>query len=1317
MFAGLENVVTNRSSDWSQEGRSSFYFLGARMMITNRKYLFGTTVLAGVLALAAPTLAQTAPAQTEAQRQAAAAQARDDESTEIEEVIVTGSRIPRPQYEGTIPGAQVTRETIEDRGFTNAIQILNDIPLVGPPVSSVSTGTVQPANLGAQYVDLLDLGSARTLTLVNGRRMVSNNGGTIFVAGNEPGSQVDASTIPPALIERVDVLTVGGAAAYGSDAVAGVVNYILRENFEGFDLRTSVRGYEDGQGNVYSLGVTTGKNFFDGRMNITLSGDYSHTDALYNSDFPFLDRNATTFGFPFAIRNPNYVLGVRPASTLTGPILAATADGAPPSIFVDSFRSSGALPGGSIFRANQIRQLQPGATAQVWEGTGANTVSNVNTNSTLGTVDGAAFYSGNFAPSIPNLCNAGVFVAAQIQAASLANARVCNFAPSALPGTTAAEQNANALRVLSVYGVTAPVGTSQADLNRLALDTLQLRLPTAREYFQANPNLDPNLFIGSFIQGYTGIASGNALLPILAQPLRFDSNGNVVQYSVGQFGPNDPGSFGSARSGANEADLLNGADRTVARFEQERAIVNLNGRFDITDNITFFTENLYSDIESINPINTQSSFNSATSTGTENGALLVSVNNPFLTAQNRTDLAARGITNTFVLSSDFYDIYGESNEARGRAKTFRSVNGLRGDFDFRDRHFTWDAAYSYGGSDFRYETRFIKDIEFLLAIDAVNDGGVIKCRSQTAAGAGVIGTSPPGITNNVVRVAYNPLTGAALSGGIPQDQNYQPVITAAQVAACQPLNLFGINRSSQAAKDYILADTFITNEARQDYFQGTFTGQILNLPAGPLAFALSGEKRNESLVYGGDQLGQLGRSRSAPTALTDAEIETTEYGVELDIPIVSADMNIPFVHRLTLNPSWRWVEQTGSAATFRNAGGVQVSPEFNGEKQDIYSIALQYAPVEDIVFRGNISRSVRNPGIVDLFLGSQPAFLSGDSDVCGRLQIDTGPAPATRRRNCEALVRQLNPISNTYQTGVIDPARTTAENDARIRDFLSNFADAVPTFQTIVAGEPNLKPETANSYTWGFVAQPRWVPGLTFSADYVKVTVKGLISNLFTGTANQFCVDSATFPNTVPDVGLDLCGNVIRDANFTITNGSISAFWNQGGIRVQALNMNAAYGFDISDLLGDGTDDFGTVGLRASAYHLIKYQNSPDGLFGANTTYSQDFLARPEWEVQLSGNYTKGPLRMSWTGNWQDRTRVYAGVGVTPATIDQALVRSRGAYWIHSATVAYNVTEEARVQLTVDNVFDTIYPTQQYEQSLSAASFGRTLQAQLIYKF
>lgn len=89
------------------------------------------------------------------------------------QITVTGSRIPRPEFDGTIPGSQVSQEQIESRAFTNTLEVLNDIPLVGPGASQFGTNGGQPASLGAAFVDLLDLGTQRTLTLVNGRRYVS----------------------------------------------------------------------------------------------------------------------------------------------------------------------------------------------------------------------------------------------------------------------------------------------------------------------------------------------------------------------------------------------------------------------------------------------------------------------------------------------------------------------------------------------------------------------------------------------------------------------------------------------------------------------------------------------------------------------------------------------------------------------------------------------------------------------------------------------------------------------------------------------------------------------------------------------------------------------------------------------------------------------------------------------------------------------------------------------------------------------------------------------------------------------------------------
>jgi outer membrane receptor protein involved in Fe transport len=190
-------------------------------------------------------------------------------------IVVTGTRIPRPEMQGSIPGSQISGEQIQARGFTNILDALNDIPLVGPGASPVGNAGGQPASLGASFVDLLDLGTARTLTPVNGRRFVSGNAGTLFVAANATGSQVDLNSIPTELVARTDVLTVGGAVAYGSDAIAGVVNVILKDDFKGLSFNAPSGVSSRGDLFNYQLAGTAGTGFGGGRGNIAVSLHHS----------------------------------------------------------------------------------------------------------------------------------------------------------------------------------------------------------------------------------------------------------------------------------------------------------------------------------------------------------------------------------------------------------------------------------------------------------------------------------------------------------------------------------------------------------------------------------------------------------------------------------------------------------------------------------------------------------------------------------------------------------------------------------------------------------------------------------------------------------------------------------------------------------------------------------------------------------------------------------------------------------------------------------------------------------------------------------
>ena len=200
-------------------------------------------------------------------------------------IVVTGSRIARPELDRLQPTMVVSSDEIENRGVANVIDVLNDIPAFGPPASS-SAGT-QPSAFGVaqSFADFFSLGSQRTLTLVNGRRFVSSNTASIFGPA-DPGQQVDLNAIPTQLIERVEVVAVGGAPVYGSDAIAGTVNLIFKRDFEGSSIDAYVGRSARGDADNYRLRALAGLNFADGRGNVTISAEYARSEGLTYMDRP-----------------------------------------------------------------------------------------------------------------------------------------------------------------------------------------------------------------------------------------------------------------------------------------------------------------------------------------------------------------------------------------------------------------------------------------------------------------------------------------------------------------------------------------------------------------------------------------------------------------------------------------------------------------------------------------------------------------------------------------------------------------------------------------------------------------------------------------------------------------------------------------------------------------------------------------------------------------------------------------------------------------------------------------------------------------------
>ncbi|QYE36988.1 TonB-dependent receptor [Polymorphobacter sp. PAMC 29334] len=201
------------------------------------------------------------------------------------DIVVTGSRIARSQFAAPNPITSFNAAAIEQSGNVNITNFLERIPaLTGSrDFTQTSGGNAVYSNpfgaAGLNELNLRNLGVSRTLVLVNGRR---------HVAGEQNSAAVDVNSIPTDLIDRVDVLTGGASAVYGADGVSGVVNFILKRDFDGIAARSQFGISDKGDAGNRFASVAVGHNFAGGRGNLTLAYEYNADDRLENDQRKYL---------------------------------------------------------------------------------------------------------------------------------------------------------------------------------------------------------------------------------------------------------------------------------------------------------------------------------------------------------------------------------------------------------------------------------------------------------------------------------------------------------------------------------------------------------------------------------------------------------------------------------------------------------------------------------------------------------------------------------------------------------------------------------------------------------------------------------------------------------------------------------------------------------------------------------------------------------------------------------------------------------------------------------------------------------------------
>lgn len=249
-----------------------------RDVTTRLRFLATGTALAALCWSGMGVAQDAAPAETPAK------------AADGSEIVVTGTRVVRDGFQAPTPLQVMTEEDIENSSPTNNIaDFVNQLPALAASIRP-SNSRLELSNgiAGINALNLRSLGTVRTLVLIDGRRSV----------GSTANGVVDINTIPQSLVERVEVVTGGASAQYGSDAVAGVTNFILNKKFEGLKLSADTGITERGDGFNYSAEIAAGFKFADGRGRLILAGELAHTDGIFQ-----VDRDWNHTGF-VRIQNP-----------------------------------------------------------------------------------------------------------------------------------------------------------------------------------------------------------------------------------------------------------------------------------------------------------------------------------------------------------------------------------------------------------------------------------------------------------------------------------------------------------------------------------------------------------------------------------------------------------------------------------------------------------------------------------------------------------------------------------------------------------------------------------------------------------------------------------------------------------------------------------------------------------------------------------------------------------------------------------------------------------------------------------------------------
>jgi len=752
---------------------------------------------------------------------------------------------------------------------------------------------------------------------------------------------------------------------------------------------------------------------------------------------------------------------------------------------------------------------------------------------------------------------------------------------------------------------------SESGIPTVGGDAFGLNFPLSPEQSEFLIFGDPTLNFG------VTDASGNQL--------QFSPNGQLIPIDFGQAIGDiaGAGDFNIDFSGGNGYNLFNTQELLT---DSKRYNTNILGQYQLTDNIRIFGEGWYAYSKGTQlrnqPVYNSGLFDAA---GTPDGPIILSINNPFLSAaqraaiQNSIDNNPFSDQNFFGFTQDYFylsrantDLY--SAKASTATYLWRGVAGLDGTFDVGGRKFNWEVVANYGRAKTKGYSLEVVQQNFENAVGAIT--------------------------------ADNP-------GGVPCLAGLQNSIMPTVSSSCVPLNLFGTGLNSTDALNYVLAKSDPTGINTQRVITASINGPLFKLPGGDLGFALGTEFRREStdfnpgdFFFGGpdpdpltDENGdgdptndrtQFGRS--VVMFPVKGHYSTKEVFGELRAPIVGPSNSIPAIYSLELHGAARYVDHSTAGSDWT------------------YTAEGRWGIIKDIAVRGNFTHAIRAPAITEVFNPSS-TFFNFATDPCDADELGNGPDPATRQANC--LAAGLPP---TFQS-------------------LSNQR----SFHQSIVGNTDLKNERSNAWSAGLILNPRFIPGLTISADYLDIKLKDAISAFSASQVAAACYDDPNFPNNA------FCPLITRDGSgqFSFIE---TRFFNAAELRYKGV-LGALDYRRKTPFLGANSQ----IGVNLQYQYLDTLTTKATSDSAPTTTHGT--IGYPRHSAVLNVNYQNGPVGLFTSFNYTGAVKQFAD---EPANfhehnrLDDVLFVNGG--------VSFNIDKRAgpakgmTFRFVVDNIFDTKPP-------------------------